>query len=85
MERSIHESQFSSMISAQEKMQVGILAGIPGFPPMLPVGSFAVTAIFTEDFYRPHFARSGLRVENKLRTAIRLDRSVLRGWIVRLF
>jgi hypothetical protein len=82
---SIHEAQFPRMVPAEKKMQVGILAGIPRFPSMFPVGPSEITAIFSEDFYGLHFARSSLRVENKLRAAIRIDRSIHRRQVRRLF
>jgi len=54
------------MFAAKEKMQIGIQAGIPFVPAMLPVGPGEIAGIVAEDFCRLGGISLGLGIKNEL-------------------
>ena len=60
------QAKLSGVFAAKEKMQVGIQAGIPFGPAMLPVGPGEVASIVTENFYRLGGISLGLGIKNEL-------------------
>lgn len=73
------QAKLSGVFAAKEKMQVGIQAGIPFFPAMLPVGPGEIASIFAEDFYRFGAISLDLRIKNELGLVGRRKSGVLGG------
>jgi len=60
------QAKLSGVFAAKEKMQVGIQAGIPFGPAMLPVGPGEIASIFAENFYRLGGISLSLGVKDEL-------------------
>jgi hypothetical protein len=65
------------VFAAKEKMQVGIQAGIPLVPAMLPIRPGEIARIVAEDFYRFGGISLGLGIKNELSLAERGRSGVL--------
>jgi hypothetical protein len=67
------------VFGAKKKMQVGIQAGIPFLPAMLPVGPGEIASIVAKDFNGLGAISLGLSVKNELGLAGRRKSGVLGG------
>ena len=62
-----HETQFSGVFGAKEKIQIGIPAGIPVTPPALPVGPAEIAHALAQHFDRPGAILASSGIEDKFR------------------
>jgi hypothetical protein len=79
------QTECARVFRAEKEMQVGVLAGIPFRPAVLPVWPPVIAGILAKDVYRSCYARRVSSVENKLRAALRRDRCVVHDNFLLLF
>ena len=62
-----HEAEFSRVLCAEEKIQIGVPPGIPVTPTALPVGPAEIAHALAQDFDRAGAILACLRIEDKFR------------------
>src|SRR5436305_10596942 len=73
------QPKLSGVFGAKKKVQIGIQAGIPFLPAMLPVGFGEIASIVAEDFDGLGAIPLGLGIKNELGFAGGWGIGVLRG------
>lgn len=73
------QAKLSGVFGAKKKVQVGIQAGIPFLPAMLPVRFGEIARVVAEDFHRFGAISLGLRIKNEIGLAGRRKSGVLGG------
>ena len=73
------QPKLSGVFGAKKKVQIGIQAGIPFLPAMLPVGFGEIASIVAEDFDGLGAIPLGLGIKNELGFAGRRESGVLGG------
>src|SRR2546427_6867006 len=75
----LHQTEFTGVFGAEEKIQVGVLAEIPVRPSMRPVRPSKIAGVIAQDFHGTQLARSISRIKNELRAAFRPGGSFFGG------
>src|SRR6266850_6253485 len=81
----VDQTERTRVVRTEKEMQVGILAGIPFRPTMLPIRPSVIAGILAKDGHGRRHARRDSRIENELCAALRASGSILDGDFLLLF